>query len=117
MSTIRTVYFPVNGVRQRPNFPATDQHPLAVRYDFDHPTLGPLCVDALGAAPVQAEIDAVILPTQDFVAATYADSVDKVQFRLAFNIENRVRALEGKAAVTMAVYRQAVIDLWKQLNP
>lgn len=59
----------------------------------------------------------IIVLSADEKAAVYADSIEKVQFRLLFNMENRIRALEGKAAITLAVYRQAVIDLWKQLNP
>lgn len=117
MSTIRMIFHPINGVRQRPNFPATDQHPLATRHDFDHPTLGPLCVDALDGPPTQAEIDALLLPTPDVKAAMVIDSIDRLQFRLLFNMENRVRALEGQVALTVPQYRQKVIDLWKQLNP
>lgn len=59
MSTIRTIYLPnADGSRQNPGFPATAQHPLAVRYPFDHPTLGALNVDAINGPPIQAEIDA-----------------------------------------------------------
>lgn len=54
---------------------------------------------------------------QDTKAQAFADAVDKVQFRLLFNLENRVRALEGKLALTAAQYRQAVIDQWKLVNP
>lgn len=60
MSTIRTIYGPnFDGSRRNPGFPATDQHPSAVRYPFDHPSLGLLNVDAIGGAPTQAEIDAL----------------------------------------------------------
>lgn len=51
MSTIRVIY------RVAPTFPATDQHPDAVRYPFTHPSLGQLYVDAVGGSPTQAEID------------------------------------------------------------
>lgn len=61
MSTIRVIYHPnPDGSRRQPNFPATDQHPNAVRYPFDHPTFGLLTVDAIGGAPTLAEIDALL---------------------------------------------------------
>lgn len=60
MSQIRCVFLPnPDGSRRNPGFPATDQHPQAVRYAFDHPTLGALNVDAIGAAPTLAEVNAV----------------------------------------------------------
>lgn len=49
MSTIRCIY------SAEPNFPATDQHPTAVRY-----RVGQLIVDAIGGLPTQAEIDAAL---------------------------------------------------------
>lgn len=59
MTQIRCIYFPANdGTRTAPNFPATDQHPQAVRYAFDHPTRGALNVDAVGGAPTLADVNA-----------------------------------------------------------
>jgi hypothetical protein len=49
--TIRCIY------TEEPNFPATDQHPDAVRYH-----IGGMWVDAIGGEPSQAEIDAVLSP-------------------------------------------------------
>lgn len=57
MSAIRVIYHPVDGVAREPNFPATDQHPDAVRY-----LVGLYYVDAIGGAPTQAEVDAVLNP-------------------------------------------------------
>lgn len=37
-------------------------------------------------------------------------------FEVNFDQENRVRALEGKAAITRVQYRDAWINLWKTLN-
>lgn len=51
MSTIRCVY------SEEPNFPATDQHPDAVRY-----TVGEHIVDAIGGEPTPQEIDTVLNP-------------------------------------------------------
>lgn len=63
MSTIRIIYHPkVDGSFNAPNFPATDQHPSAVRYQFVHPSHGNLTIDAIGGAPVQAEIDVLLSP-------------------------------------------------------
>lgn len=55
MSTIRVIYH-----EQEPNFPATDNHPDAVRYPIEHPTRGVLFADAIGGEPSLAEIDAVL---------------------------------------------------------
>jgi hypothetical protein len=51
MSTIRCVY------SREPNFPATDQHPDAVRY-----TVGQYVVDAIGGEPTAAEVAAFLAP-------------------------------------------------------
>lgn len=65
MSAIRVIYHPnSDGSRRDPGFPASDQHPDAVRYPFDHPTKGLLNVDAIGGAPSLAEVDAVFNPPQ-----------------------------------------------------
>jgi hypothetical protein len=50
-------------------------------------------------------------------AAVAIEGMDRLQFEHLFNLENRVRVLEGKSQVTRAQYRQALIDLWKLLNP
>jgi hypothetical protein len=49
--TIRCIY------TAEPSFPATDQHPDAVRYQ-----VAGYWVDAIGGEPTQEEIDAVLLP-------------------------------------------------------
>jgi hypothetical protein len=49
--TIRSIY------QQEPSFPASDQHPEAIRYQ-----VGNLWVDAVGAEPTQADIDAILSP-------------------------------------------------------
>jgi hypothetical protein len=49
--TIRTVY------TEEPRFPATDQHPSAVRYH-----VGSQWVDAIGGQPTPGEIDAFLHP-------------------------------------------------------
>lgn len=38
----------------------------------------------------------------------YLDAFDRLQFELHFDIENRVRVLEGKAAITRVQYRNAL---------
>lgn len=69
MSTIRCIY------REAPNFPATDQHPNAVRYQ-----VGALFVDAIGGQPTQAEVDALLTPppTQDEIDTTAAKAYAKL---------------------------------------
>lgn len=55
--------------------------------------------------------------TSDQKASGAADAIDRLQFDIAFNIENRVRVLEGKVAISRPVYRDALIARWKVLNP
>lgn len=49
MSQIRIIY------DKEPSFPATDQHPDAVRYK-----VGEYWVDAIGAAPTEEEVEAIL---------------------------------------------------------
>lgn len=60
MSTIRCIY------SVAPNFPATDQHPDAVRYQ-----VGGRFVDAIGGQPTQAEVDAVLNPAPKATAVSF----------------------------------------------
>lgn len=57
MSQIRCIYHPVKGKATQPDFPATDQHPDAVRY-----LLGLYYIDAIGGKPTQEELDAALNP-------------------------------------------------------
>lgn len=54
---------------------------------------------------------------QDTQAQQAVDAEERLHFEMHFDIENRVRALEGKQPITRAVYRDALITRWKQLNP
>lgn len=104
MSTIRCIY------TVAPNFPATDQHPNAVRYQ-----IGNLFVDAIGGQPTQQEIDDVVSPSVDVKAAIAVDSIDRLSFEVNFDQENRIRVLEGKPTITRVQYRTALINAWKAL--
>lgn len=53
--------------------------------------------------PTEAEIEAAVIPTPNPV-----DAVDIVLLKIAFNHENRIRALEGKQAVSLAQFKVAV---------
>ena len=64
-ATIRAVY------DKEPTFPATDQHPSAVRYQ-----VGGKWVDSIGGKPSQGELDAVLSPT-DPNAALVAKVADE----------------------------------------
>lgn len=57
MSQIRCVYHPVDGKATEPEWPASAQHPDALRY-----LVGNYYVDAIGGKPTQQEIDAVLTP-------------------------------------------------------
>lgn len=54
MSVIRTIY------QTEPKFPASDQHPDAVRY-----RVGPWWVDAIGGEPTLAGVEAIAAPTRE----------------------------------------------------
>lgn len=55
--------------------------------------------------------------TPDALATKAVDAIDRLHFEVNFDQENRIRALEGKAPVTRATYRDALIARWKLLNP
>lgn len=68
MSVILAVYHPVGGQAREPGFPASDQHPEAVRY-----RVGDLSVDALGGEPTPEELQAVLNPPAPAPELTVAD--------------------------------------------
>lgn len=68
---IRVVY--QNGA---PPFPASDQHPDAVRY-----TVGPYVVDAIGPAPTLAEVTAFVTPAVVAPGPTIDDLVTVLKAR------------------------------------
>ena len=61
------------------------------------------------------DIDAALNPTQDEQAAEAVSRIDRFRFEMDFAIENRVRVLEGKAAITRAVYLAALKAAWKAM--
>jgi hypothetical protein len=48
--------------------------------------------------------------------AAEVDAKDRLLFEINFDQENRIRALEGKNAVTRAQYRDALIARWRLLR-
>jgi hypothetical protein len=54
---------------------------------------------------------------KDARAQREVDAQDRLRFEIAFDIENRVRVLEGRQEITRATYRDALVARWKQLNP
>lgn len=81
MSTIRCIY------EQEPSFPATDQHPDAVRYE-----VGGFWVDAIGGRPTEGEVQAILNPP-----AVEASPVDKIVRFLAENPDVEQMVSEAKA--------------------
>lgn len=75
------------------------------------PTVEEAVVIAANAAAWDAE------NTPDKLANRHLDRSDGVIFELCFNQENRLRSLEGAAQITRTQFRNALIALWKQLNP
>jgi len=55
-------------------------------------------------------------PTFDERAAMNVDTSDRLLFEVNYNQENRLRALEGKAPIARAQYRDALIAEWKRIN-
>jgi hypothetical protein len=54
--------------------------------------------------------------TIDSRASKNVDAKDRLWFEVNFEQENRIRALEGRSAVTKAQYRNALINAWKSFN-
>jgi hypothetical protein len=69
--------------------------------------------EAAAAAALAAETAA---NQPDVVAPIRVDAIDRLQFEVMFDMENRMRAREGLAAITRAQYRTALINRWKALN-
>ena len=71
----------------------------------------------------QEEIDAALAKkaaedeynSLDNRAVRVVDSTDRLWFDVNFNQENRIRVLEGKATITKAQYRDALIAAYKAL--
>ena len=53
--------------------------------------------------------------TPDALADKRITNFDRLMFEINFDQENRVRALEGKAAITRLQYRNALINVYKGL--
>lgn len=105
MSTIVAIY------SAQPKFPATDQQPTAVRYQ-----IGALWVDAIGGQPTQAEVDAFGIPTAGEISAGDDIAITKLLSdpgimravgTMLFQMNNRVRTLEGQGALTVAQFKTA----------
>lgn len=75
------------------------------------------------ASATQQQIDAA---NAAMAAVPYADSaddladdavskIDRLQFEVAFDMENRMRVRESKAAITRAQYRSALIAAFKAM--
>ena len=76
---------------------------------------GPTLVDgSMVNPPTQAEVDALTTAQLDAAQAEKSFSVEKLELRIAFNHENRIRALEGKAAITQAQFITALKALLAQ---
>ena len=60
-------------------------------------------LDKQQARPTDAEIVAHVPPPPDPLS-----SWDAITLKIAFNHENRLRAIEGKAAITVAQFKTAI---------
>lgn len=68
-------------------------------------------LDQTQPQPTQAEVVAEIARQAALPAPTLADKMDMVQFKVLLNHENRVRVLEGKAQITAAQFKAALVTL------
>lgn len=68
-------------------------------------------LDKVQTAPTTAEINAEISRQEALPPPTLADRMDVVQFKIAFNHENRIRVLEGKNQITVAQFKTALTQL------
>lgn len=103
--TIRAIY------ADAPDFPASDQHPDAVRYQ-----IGGLWVDAIGGQPSQAEIDAILSPDAASAdagtlnaALAAPGSVVRALGLVMFAEINKLRVKNGDAPYTMAQFKSALL--------
>lgn len=109
MSTIRCVY------TQAPNFPATDQHPDAVRY-----AVGAYIVDAIGVAPTLLEVQTMLgLTTTRASVQAQINALEATQIAPRFSREGILGLIlsnyMGKnATLTQA---QAVANLTTSTHP
>ncbi len=51
----------------------------------------------------------------DAKAVQKVDAIDRLQFEIAFDMENRMRVREGKATITRVQYRNALIAVYKAM--
>jgi hypothetical protein len=62
--------------------------------------------------PTQAQINALTgAQLDDAQAAKAINNIDALHLKIAFNHENRVRALESKAPITLAQFKTAIRNL------
>jgi hypothetical protein len=78
-------------------------------------TAGNTNVQIVDQVSIPSELSA--LPTLDQKATAEIDGMDRLQFEHLFDLENRVRVLEGKGQITRAQYRDALIARWKAIYP
>lgn len=76
----------------------------------------PLTPEEEAAAIARATAEAAA-NTPDAEGARAVDAIDRLDFEVDFDQENRIRALELKAPITRSQYRDALIARWKVLNP
>lgn len=90
---------------------------------------GTLIANAISAGYLAAEVEEKVVsaaefaalllalrPSTDELAALHIDSVDRLQFAVMFDMENRMRARESQPTITQAQYRTALINRWKAIN-
>lgn len=66
-------------------------------------------ISAANLTPAQlAILDGVVAAHDPTANAPVADKVELVLLKIEFNHENRIRALEGKPAITLAQFKAAI---------
>jgi hypothetical protein len=68
-------------------------------------------LDPVQSRPTETELTAEIARSAALPPPTLADKIDAATFKILFNHENRIRALEAKAAITVAQFKAALLTL------
>lgn len=83
-----------------PNFPATDQHPQAIRQQ-----IGPRWFDVLDGPITSADVKVYDDEVATESRTSEDDKIVRIStVRIALDHENRIRALEGKPPLTAAQF-------------
>lgn len=95
--------------------------PALIRYFADQKNSADdvICPDRPSADHEWIDGQGWIVPADsaDRRASIEIDGLNRLLFEVLWRHENRLRVLEGLQPITRLVFKQALIDAWKTLNP